>query len=166
MNLTEQVMSSIRSGQAKMRPKWHFVVGSAALVAGLTGLAILAAFAVSLIAFSLRTHGPMGEFRYERLLSTFPWGAVVVAIAGSGLGAWLLKKYDFSYKKNFPLVVGGAAVAILLAGWLINVSGLDSAWMKRGPMKPLYERYQGDYIPGHGWRSMQGERPMPGMRGR
>ena len=136
-------MSSIRRGQAKMRPRWHFVLGSLAMIGGLTGLAILAVFTVSVVSFSLRAHGPMGDIRYEQLISTFPWGAVMVAIVGMTVGIWLLKKYDFAYKKNFSLIVVCVLAAILFAGWLINYTGLDSSWMKRGPMKQFYEQYRG-----------------------
>jgi len=155
ITIKENVMSLVREGRAKMKPKWHFVLGSLAMIGGLTGLTILAVFTISLVSFSLRTHGPMGAIHLEQLLSTFPWGAIMVSAVGIGLGIWLLKKYDFSYKKNFPLIIGGFVLAILFAGWLINYTGLDSIWMHRGPMKEFYQRYDGGMMRGPGLRIRQ-----------
>jgi hypothetical protein len=147
VNMTENVMFSIRQGKSKMKSKWYFVSGSIALALGLIGLIILAVFSVSVMSFSLRSHGPMGAIRYEQLLSTFPIGALFVAVIGIGFGSLLLRKYDFSYKKNFIAIIAGFMGVILLAGWFIDYSGLDRMWMHRGSMRPFYESYQGNTLP-------------------
>lgn len=148
-------MTSVREGRVKMRPKWQYVLGSLAMIGALTGLTTLSVFLVSVVSFSLRTHGPMGAIRLERLLSTFPWAALVVAAVGVGLGIWLMKKYDFSYKKNFLLITLSFVFAVLLSGWLINYFGLDTLWMKRGPMREFYQRYDGGLMKGSGRRMLQ-----------
>lgn len=142
IDISEKLMPMINKGEIKMRPKWYFLLGSLAMVIGIAGLTILSVFLVSLVTFSLRTHGQMGAVRFQELLSSFPLGAVILSVAGVGLGVWLLKKYDFSYKKNFLLIVLGFISAVILAGWLINYTGLDSHWMKRGPMRGLYQKYE------------------------
>ena len=125
-------MSLVREGRAKMKPKWHFVLGSLAMIGGLTGLTILAVFTISLVSFSLRTHGPMGAIHLEQLLSTFPWGAILVSAVGIGLGIWLLKKYDFSYKKNFHLIIIGFIISIILSIFIIDYFKMDSFMFGRG----------------------------------
>jgi len=152
IDISEKVISRIKNGQVKMKPRWRFVLGSFAMLAGLIGLAILSVFIISLISFSLRSHGPMGAIHFEQLVSTFPWGASLLAIVGIGFSVWLFKKYDFSYKTNFLLFIGGFVLTILFVGWLINYTGLDEAWRHRGPMKEFYQRYDGGMIKGHGWR--------------
>ncbi|OIP66543.1 MAG: hypothetical protein COV32_02480 [Candidatus Yonathbacteria bacterium CG10_big_fil_rev_8_21_14_0_10_43_136] len=153
--IKEKIISQIQSGDVKMKPKYYFVLGSLALACGIIGLTILSVFLVSVVAFSLRTHGPMVVFRFEQLLATFPFGVVVVAIVCVGFGAWLLKKYDFSYKKNFQLLIVGFIVSVLFAGWLINYTGLDSVWTRMGPMKEFYKRYDGGAMNGPHSRIMQ-----------
>jgi hypothetical protein len=155
-NLEKIVMGKIKSDEIKIKPKWLFVLGSLALIGGLTALIVQSVFLVSLMTFSLRTHGPMGAIRYDQLLSNFPWGAPIVAALGIGLGIWLLKRYDFSYKKNFLLIATGFVLAVLLAGLLINYLGIDGLWMNRGPMRGLYERYHGGgMMRGPGLQMMQ-----------
>lgn len=153
-NLPERVMSRIKEGRITMKPRWYFVLGSAAMILGLIGAAVASSFLISLVTFSLRTHGPMGAVRFERLLSSFPWWAPIAAVAGIGFGVWLLRKYDFSYRKNFPSVIAGFIIAIVLAGVLVNYSGLDAAWMEHGRMRQFYERYDGR-MPHPGMRMMQ-----------
>ena len=143
VNITENIMSRIEKGQIKMKPKWYFWLGSLAMVMGIIGVTILSVFSVSLISFSLRTHGPMGEIRFQQLLSSFPWWAPLLAIFGLTLGIFFLKKYDFSYKKNFLIIISGFILAVILAGWLIDYSGLDLFWAKRGIMKRFYQQYDG-----------------------
>ena len=143
INLEKEIMTKIESGQIKMKPRWFFVVGSLATILGLVGLSVLSIFLVSLMSFSLRTHGVMGEIRYQEILSNFPWWAVLVAIGGLGAGLFILKRYDFSYKKNYLAFSLGVILAILVAGWLVDYVGLDKVWSNQEPMRKLYQQYDG-----------------------
>ena len=153
--MATRIMDMIKSGSLRMKPKWYFVLGSLAVTGGMVGLFIFSIFLVSLITFSLRSHGPMGSIRYEQLTSNFPWWAVVMAIVGVGFGVWLLKKYDFSYKKNLLSVTVSFVLVILFSGWLINYFGFDGIWIKRGLMRGFYQRYDGGMMRVPGWRMMQ-----------
>ncbi|MCX6793390.1 MAG: hypothetical protein NTY12_05235 [Candidatus Falkowbacteria bacterium] len=153
--LEENIVALIKSGEIKMKPRWYFLLGSLAMVIGLIALVILLIFLVSLIAFSLRTHGPMGELRYQELVSSFPGWAPILALAGLYFGAKVFKKFDFSYKKNFLSVVIAVVAIIIISGWLINYLGLDNIWLKRGPLKGMYQQYDGGMMRGSGRRMMQ-----------
>ena len=113
------------------------------MVIGLTGLTIVSIFLMSLTAFSLRVHGPMGEIRYQQLLSNFPWWAPLLAVIGMTLGIVMLRKYDFSYKKNFWVIVAGLIVSIILAAFVIDYLGLNDAWSRQGPMRRFYQQVEG-----------------------
>jgi uncharacterized membrane protein YdcZ (DUF606 family) len=139
----ENLISQIKGGKIKMKPKWYFLLGSTFITIALIGLIIGSTFLVSLITFSLKTHGPMGAIRFERLLNSFPWWAPILTIIGFALGIILLKKYDFSYKKNFITILGIIFISILLSGFLIDHFGFDDLWIKRGPMRKFYQRYSG-----------------------
>ena len=156
-DLPKTIMSLIKKGQVKIKPKWYFILGSFAITGGLLGLIILSIFLVSLIIFSLRTHGPMGAMRYEQLFSNFPWWALIIAVVGISLSTWLFKKQDFSYKKNFTLIIFSLIAAIMLTGWLVDYLELDNLWMKRGPMQGLYQQYNGGHLrKSPPWRIMPG----------
>ena len=143
INITEKVMKKIKNEKITMRPKWYFWLGSAILFIAIVSLMIVTVFLISLVTFSLRNRGgPMAIVRYQQIVSNFPWWAVVVSILGLISGITLLKKYDFSYKKNFWLVAGGFVLAVILAGILIDILGFDNIWIRRGPMKKFYQQYR------------------------
>lgn len=143
IEIQNNVMEKIKSGEVKMHSRWYFVAGSIALLTGTAGGAILAVFLVSLISFSLRSHGPMGSYRFQELLASFPWWAALLGIAGMIAGILLLKKYDFSYKKNYWLIVAGFVLAVIIAGIAIDYTGLSDVWMKRGPMSGYWQQMGG-----------------------
>lgn len=154
LNLSSQIMSRIHREHITMKPKWYFILGSVTLFIGIVATSILTVFFISLISFSLRTHGPMGDIRYQQLLSSFPWWAPIAAIVGIGCGIFLFKKYDFSYKKNFAFFIFVFIIAAIFTGWLIDYTNLDSYFMRQGLMKRIYQQYNGAQN-GRGWRNSQ-----------
>lgn len=132
-------MGKILSGEVKMKPKWYFVLGSAFWLTGAVGLFAGAIFIFNLILFLLRKRGP-GIHRLELLLDSFPAWLPVVALICVVAGIILLKKYDFSYKKNFKLLIAGLIVAVVISAVALDASGLNEIWSKRGPIKNLYPR--------------------------
>ena len=141
-NLEKTVMAKITAGTINMKPRWFFVLGSVSMMFGLVSASIGAIFLINLIFFLLRQHGPMGEWRLQLMLESFPWWILLLALGGIVSGIYLLKKYDFSYKNNFSLIVGVFVVAIILAAFLIDLTGLNDFWFRREPMRKFYQRYQ------------------------
>ena len=129
---TEEIMSKIHKGQIKMRPRAYFIFGYILAIVGLVFSFITSIFFVGITRFNLRSHGPMGQYRLEQLLSTFSWWMPVLAILGLITGIWLLRKYDFSYKINFKLLIIGLVASILIAGFVIDMTGLNDFWLHRG----------------------------------
>ena len=148
IDITKNVMLKIKTEQIKMKSKWYFWLGSLLIFIALVGLAIISIFLISLVTFSLKNHGPMGAVRYQQIISNFPWWAPIIIIIGLVTGIILLKKYDFSYKRNFAFIILIFISAVLLAGILVDTLGLDNFWIKRGPMRRLYQQYNN-----HGRRS-------------
>lgn len=129
---TEEIMNKIHNGQIKMYPRIYFVFGYIFTIVGLIFSFVTSIFFVGLTRFSLRNHGRMGEYRLEQLLSTFSWWMPVLAVLGLITGIWLLRKYDFSYKINFKLLIIGLILSILIAGFVIDMTGLNDFWLHRG----------------------------------
>jgi hypothetical protein len=139
-NLNETVMSAIKSGKVTMKPKWYFLLGSIISTLSLVGLSIGVVFAINLTLFLLKSHGRMTQWKLELMLAGFPWWIPVLAIFGIILGIWLMKKYDFSYQKNFALIAAFFVVAMLIAGIMIDYFGINESWSKRGPMQRFYQQ--------------------------
>ncbi len=138
VNIEQIVMDEIISGKIKMKPKWYFVAGSALSVAGLAGLVVTATFCVNLLLFLLRKRGP-GFNRLDFMLDSFPaWLPILALISVTG-GIVMLKKFDFSYKNNFKLIVLGLVLSVVAGAFVIDATGLNDVWSKKGPFKNIYE---------------------------
>ena len=155
LHLEKAVMQKIKSGQVKMRPRMHFVVGPLFMGAGLAGVITLAVFFVNIASFKLRTLGSFGylwfgQYGIRPFLATFPWAAFVVAICGLVIGISLLRRYDISYKKSFVGLILGLIAVVLTVGWLMDLTGINERFERFGHMRGLYqEEFAGnDWIMG------------------
>jgi hypothetical protein len=157
-DMEKKVMGQVMSGKLKAKPKWYFVIGSALMSAGLVLATISAVFLTNLTIFLVNKRGP-GYGRTAILLESFPLWVPVLAVAGIILGIFLLRKYDFSYKKNFPAIVILFVVSIIIAGLLVDKTGLNDVWSKRGPMRGFYRRLEMQ-------SGSDSENSIPGNQGR
>jgi len=138
INLQKTIMKQITAGKISMKPRWYFILGSLLTFIGLVSSVILAVFLTNITIFLLRRHGPMGQWRLQLILTSFPWWAPILALMGIISGIWLLKKYDFSYRKNFWLIIAGFVLAIFLSAFILDNLGLNELWSRQGPMRRFY----------------------------
>jgi hypothetical protein len=157
-NITDNIMEQIHDKKIKMRPRIYFVLGSILTFVGLVSSVVISIFLFGLMRFSLRSHGPMASYRLDQILSSFPWWAFILAIVGLVVGIWLLRKYEFSFKVNFKVVIIGFIFAVIVGGWIIDSIGLNDVLIRRGPMQGMMRQYMQDnniqdgYGNGQGWR--------------
>lgn len=141
-DFTQGVMSKVASGEIKMKPHWYFWLGSVLGVISLMVFSLVSIFLLNIMFFSLRQHGPMFSWRLQQLLSTFPWWIIPLAIAGIFCSIWLLKQYEFSYKKNFSAIVLVFISVLILTAMAIDQLGLNELWSRRGMMRGFYHNRQ------------------------
>lgn len=146
-------MSQIKSGKIAMKSKWYFMAGSILMFGSIVTLTVVAIFLFNLTLFAIQPHyGPGAERRLDMILSNFPWWAPILAVGGVILAIWLLRKYDFSYKKNFPLIILSFILAVIIGAVLIDVLGFNDYFAKRGPMRGFYRQYENTtnngFVPG------------------
>lgn len=137
-NIEMQVMQKIKKGDIKMKPRWIFVAGSVLSFIGLAGSMFTSIFFINLVIFLVRKQGP-GIGKLNMILSSFPAWIPVVAVLAIILGALLLSKYDFSYKRNFKLVILAFIASILVAGFVMDKFGINEVWAERGVMQKFYQ---------------------------
>lgn len=135
-------MAKVKSNEIAMKPKWYFVIGSIFMFAGVVASSIGAVFLTNLSLFLLRQHGPRGQYKVQQMIESFPWWIPMLAVGGIILGVWMLRRYDFSYRKNFLLIASGFVLAILSTAFLIDVLGISNYWFKQGPMRRLYRQIE------------------------
>ncbi|MBN2884329.1 hypothetical protein JXE04_00135 [Patescibacteria group bacterium] len=142
-DITASVMKEIHQDKIKMRPKIYFIIGAILVFSSLILSSLSSVFLVGIIRFSLRSHGPMGQYRWEQIISSFPWWALISAALGLIMGLWLIRKYDFSYKINFKIFIVGFVLAIIMAGYLVDLIGINDVFYKKGYMNRVYRQNTG-----------------------
>lgn len=143
-NIKKVVMEQIEKSKIKIRPKWHFVLGSIFLFLGVTGSIISASFLINLIFFLIRPHyGPKYQWRLQLIISNIPYWIPILTLIFILFGFYLLKKYEFSYKKNFLLIAVALVLSIIITGFLMNFLGLNELFIKKGPrrIRQFYQRF-------------------------
>lgn len=134
-------MGEIHQGKIKMRPRIYFIIGSALTFIGVVLSILSIIFLISLMRFTFLARGPMGEYKTEELLSHFSWFGPIFAILGLVIGIWLLQRYDFSYKINFKVMVIGVVLAVIIAGIILDMTGVNDVISRRGPMQGMMRKY-------------------------
>lgn len=141
-DITKNVMGRINTGQVKMRPKIFFVAGSVLTFSGLTLAFVSSAFLLSILHLSLREGGRMRAYRLETLQELFHWWIPVAATVALITGLWLLRRYEFSYKKSFLWIVLWFALAVVTASTLFVITGAHEMIVERGPMRELVKPWR------------------------
>ena len=121
-----------------MKPKIYFVLGSVLTFAGLVSTIIISSFMIGLIRFSMRTNnGWRAEYRLEKMLSEFPWWIIIIAIVGLVLGIWIIKKFDFAHKIKPWILIASFILAILVAGFITDKTGVNDVLIKHNSMRKM-----------------------------
>jgi hypothetical protein len=100
-------------------------------------------FLINLIFYLSRRNYAIGYWRLQHILESFPLWLPFFAILAIISGIWLLRRYDFSYKKNFIIIIMAFVLSIIISAWLINHLGINEAWSKQGRMRRFYQQLEG-----------------------
>ncbi len=143
LNIADSVMKEIDAGHVKMRPKIYFVLGMLALGIGLTSTMLLGVWFVGLTSYHFRHHDPLsfvafGQHGWIAFLRTFPFIPLLLALAAIGIGIWLIRKYEVSYKHSFLGIAVAAVVAVVVTGYVIDELGVNERLATMPPMRMWY----------------------------
>ena len=134
-DLSQKVMQEIKRREVKMRPRLYFVFGSILLGLGLAGAIIIAIFFLNLFVFRLRVLGPANCLQ----LANFPWTVLLTSVIGIVVGLALLKRHEFSYKKNFLTLAIVLIVVVGVLGFLLDRVGFNERMGRNRRTRPFYE---------------------------
>lgn len=141
-NIKANIIKKIESDEVVMRPAWVFYLGSALSVIGIFISSALALLSIHLLRFRL-THPGIGASRkLDFILTTLPWYIPVLAIAGLFGGYILLRRYDFSYRKNIGVIAIVIVLGLIISSYLLDYLGFNSFLNKRGYFRQIYGQEQ------------------------
>lgn len=161
-NIKNKVINIIETKKISIKPKWMFVVGSTLSAIGIVITSVLTLLSIQLIRFRLTHPSLNGVRKINIILASLPWYVPVLAIGSLLVGYYILKRYDFSYKKNFGVIIGIIVVAMIFGSMLLNRLGLDNFLSRRGYFRQIYGQQQ----PGRGILEMQNRGQVKGRMSR
>lgn len=144
LSLTEKVLEKIKSGQVKMRPKFHFVLKTLLVVGAIIVVAGFILFLVSFISFHLRASGvwylpgfgPSGLGAYLKLL---PWFLIFISLILIVILEILAKRFAFVWRRPVFYSLLAVIFIALIGGLLIDRTPLHPGlfWQARQGKLPL-----------------------------
>lgn len=119
-NLKEAVLEKIESGKVAMKPYWHHILKTIALISGILLSTILLLYIVTLIVFTLRTNGlwwaPMHNLAGLNLIITnSPWLLITVATVFFVALYILVKHFGQTYRQPAIYIIGVLILTVILA---------------------------------------------------
>jgi len=144
-NIQGSVMDKIRKDHISMRPRIYFIIGSFLFAAGLFFAIIMAVFFVNVAVFRFSGHSPfvflcMGRPGLGPFISSVPWLSLLVSVLGMTSGLLILKRYDFSYKNNYLLIVIGLVAMVLTSGFILSTLRFNEKISEEKFLRPFYRQ--------------------------
>ncbi len=141
-SLQKIILEKIRSGKAKMRPKWHFVLKAALIVAGLIIVTLALLYLVSFVLFVLRQTGvwflpAFGLRGIGTFLISLPWLLVLVGIVFIILLEALVRHYSFAYRKPLLYSLLGIIIFVTVASIVVARTSFHEGLFMRARMEKL-----------------------------
>ena len=126
-NIEQSVLTAIKSGRVKMRPRWQFVLRATLIAVGVIVMFLALLYLVSFILFVLHqtgawfvpAFGPSGWFAFFHRL---PWVLIGLAILFIIILEVLVRRYAFAYQR--PLLASALSILgiVLIGGATISAT--------------------------------------------
>jgi hypothetical protein len=149
--LQQKILDKIREGKVSMRPRYHFVLKVAALLAVAVAIVLVSVFILNFILFSIRVNSQdallgFGVRGVVAFLAFFPWTLLAIDALLIFVAQWLLREFKFGYRLPAVYVIAGLLAATAVAGFVLDRgTGLNDDLLSRfdrdelhGPVGDLY----------------------------
>lgn len=153
--IKDRILKGIQSGEVAMRPKIHFTLKIAALMAVTFSVLVITVFIFNFISFSLRVsdHDTLLQFGSEGVLAFlyfFPWLLLGIDLALIALLEWMVRRFRFGYTTPALYLLAGLIVSTVAAGFVIDRGTPFNDRMLEGSRhlpSPIGEFYEGAHRP-------------------
>jgi hypothetical protein len=134
-SIKDTVLAQIKSGQASMKPRWHFVLKAVLTALGVFIVASALLYLVSFILFMLRQTGiffvPSFGFKGVGVfLLSLPWFLILISIAFFVVLEILVKRYSFTYKKPLFYSLIGIIIFVTAGSLIVSQAGVHKGLSK------------------------------------
>ena len=126
--IKDRILAKIKSGEANMKPRWHFILKAILWILGTVLVGLVIMFVLSFILFSLRQTGvwfvpAFGVRGVGVFLRSLPWLLILTAFIFIVVLEILVKKYSFAYRQ--PLLFSVLGIIFIVGAGTIFISLTD-----------------------------------------
>jgi hypothetical protein len=112
LKLKNDLMKKIKTNQIKMKSRYNFLAKKIGLQSGLILSVIILIFLINAFFYYIKTNHLLIPLHYgpsvwQKLLHSLPYDLILIIIGLFVLLNFIIKKFDFSYKKPFIYIVSG-----------------------------------------------------------
>jgi hypothetical protein len=151
INIKEEVLNKIKSGQINMRSKAYFLVKLGFLSILTVLITLVSIFLLSFVLFSSSLDGSLFLVRFGgtglyNFILTLPWYLLIVDIFLLLLLDVLLKSFSFGYKSPILFLFAGTFIVITAISTLLNFTPFHQKIMntvERNKNLPFHNIYDG-----------------------
>ena len=139
-NLQEEIMAEIRQGRVKIRSRLSFWAARLGLGSEVFLVFLLFIFLLAGLLFWINLNEDLflesgyGRYRLRLFFYNLPYLLVMLFIVVFVLLSKLIKKYDFSYKKPFLVILSVILALGLVFSWAMLRYPQTSFWLARTPI--------------------------------
>ncbi|MEK7545473.1 MAG: hypothetical protein AAB554_00175 [Patescibacteria group bacterium] len=161
-SLKTKVLAAIESGKVTMRPKWHFLLKTALIAAGVVFLTLTLVYLVSFIIFAMRESGawyltPFGLRGLQAFLTAAPWLLILVALAIFAILEVLVRRFSFAYRRPLLYSVIGILALVTLSSFGVARTPLHSDLMRHAERRRM--PIGGGFYRGYGMKDVRDVHP-------
>ncbi|MFH0712361.1 MAG: hypothetical protein V2A55_00665 [Candidatus Jorgensenbacteria bacterium] len=150
--IKESIVAKIKSGEVRMRPRWHFILETLLVIVGIMIVVLALLYLVSFSLFILRQNGvwfvtAFGSRGIGRFFASLPWIIILSGVVFVAILEILARRYSFVYRKPLLYSLIGIVVIVSAGGFFVSRVGIHEKFFRLAEEKrlpiggALYERY-------------------------
>jgi len=150
-DLKNKILDKIQTGEAKMRPRWHFILKAILAAVGSVVIFAILIYLFSFVVFILHDSGAwfapaFGSEGIGIFLASLPWTLIFVGIIFVVILETLIRRYSFAYRKPLLYSLSGIVLFVAVMGSAVYQTPLhDNLLLKaeEGRLPLAEELYRG-----------------------
>jgi len=123
-------MSQIKSGRLDMRARWIYVAQKIGLRSGMALTSLILVFLLNIFFFYIQTNNLLpflheGANTWQEILHSLPYDLVIIILTLILILNFIVKKFDFSYKKPFKIMFSFVIGIVILGAIMLFISNFN-----------------------------------------
>lgn len=130
-DIKNEIMSKIEKGDIKMKSHWFCIAQKIGLQSGLALTVLILVFLLNAFFYYIKTNELLLSLHYgpsvwQKLLHSLPYDLILIIIFFLILLNFIIKKFDFSYKKPFILIFAIVLVFVIFFASVVFASNFNN----------------------------------------